>query len=80
MTFPATFRPRPTGEPMTQDRQIDRFTEARRRQHAAAQAHRQTQHELDAASAELITAAAALAERLRLLNGLPVAHGELRAA
>lgn len=69
---------------MTQDRQVARFTEARRRQHAATQAHRETQHKLDAANAELVTAGAALAERVRLLAGTPTpahpAHGDRRAA
>lgn len=53
---------------MTQDRQVRRWIEARARQHAAAQHLRDAQHELDGANAELITAGAALAERLRLLD------------
>ena len=53
---------------MTRDRQTDRFAEARARHHAATQAHRQALDNLDAAAAELTTAGAALAERVRLLE------------
>ncbi len=50
------------------DRQISRFAEARRRHHAATQAHRGAVYELEAAAAELATAGAALAERVQILN------------
>lgn len=55
------------------DRQITRYEEARRRQHAAQQAHRLTREELDAATAELTTAASALAERIRIA-GITTSH------
>ena len=65
---------------MTDDRQIRRWAEARARHHAAAQLLRDAQHELDAATAELVTAGAALAERIRLLADVDPGPPPLRAA
>lgn len=50
------------------DRQISRWQDARVRHHQAQQAHRDATHELEAAAAELTTAGAALAERIRILD------------
>lgn len=50
------------------DRQITRWREARVRLHHAQQHLRDAQLEVDAASAEAVTAGAALAERVRLLD------------
>lgn len=58
---------------MNDDRQLSRLAEARRRQHVAQQAHRVTREELDAATAELTTAASALAERVRVA-GMTTSH------
>lgn len=55
------------GELMTEDRQTRRWANARLRHHQAVQAHREAQRELDAAAAELVTAGAALAERLQIV-------------
>jgi hypothetical protein len=58
---------------MTDDRQTHRFAEARARHHAATQLLRDAQRELDAAAAELVTAGAALSERVRFTQACPVA-------
>lgn len=50
------------------DRQITRWQEARVRLHHAQQQLRSAQLEVDAASAEAVTAGAALAERVRLAD------------
>lgn len=65
---------------MTDDRQTLRWAEARARHHAAAQLLRDAQHELDDAAAELTTAGAALAERVRLLADVDPGPSPLRAA
>ena len=49
------------------DRQLSRYADARRRHHEARQHHADALRELDAASAELVVAGAAMAERLQIV-------------
>ncbi len=53
---------------MSDDRQTRRFAEARQRYSEAQATHRAAVHELERAAAELTTAGAALAERIRLTD------------
>ncbi len=65
---------------MNKDGQVERFRAARVRHHDAQQAHRDAVHELEAASAQLTVAGAALAERALLsTNFAPLEGGASRA-
>ncbi len=52
---------------MSEDRQVRRYRDARVRLHEATVAHRRAVEELEASSAEVVVAGAALCERVQIL-------------